>query len=73
MKVLLVDGFARSVAGRKKFALFVAAVKEAFARQKLYTMGNIEFAVVDGETVEQYLSELNTGYLSKDSEKVSGR
>jgi hypothetical protein len=75
MKVLIVNGFSDTPAGRRSFALYSTAVQEvmtrqAFTRQQMYSAENIEFLIVDHHSIDQYLSELNTGYLNTDSEKV---
>jgi hypothetical protein len=73
MKVLIVNGFSSTAIGQKSFQLFVSSIREAFSLQHFYSVTNIEFETVDVYSVDQYLSELNTGFLSRDSEKVSAR
>ena len=73
MKVLIVNGFSSSPTGEKNFHHFVTAIKEAFSIQHFYSVTNIEFETVNLRTLDCYLSELNTGFLSRDSEKVRAR
>jgi len=41
--------------------------------QQLYPSENIDFQTADRRALDLYLSELNTGYLSSESEKVGAR
>lgn len=75
MKVLIVNGFYDNAHGKHRFVQFSTAVKDvtltqAFSRQQLFPAENIDFQLVDRRSLDQYLSELNTGYLNTDSEKV---
>ena len=78
MKVLIVNGFYDNSRGKQRFAQFVAVVKDviptqAFGSQQLYPSENIDFQTVDRRGLDLYLCELNTGYLSSESEKVVSR
>lgn len=73
MKVLIVNAFSDSPEGKRSFQRFEAAVKEAFAYQKFFNMSHIEFSVVDENSIDIYLFEYNTGYLSRDAEKLFDR
>ena len=70
MKVLIVNGFSDSTAGQRNFSHFVTAIKEAFGQQHYHSVSNIEFELADQFMLTPYLSELNFGPRSRDSEKV---
>jgi len=72
MKVLIVNGFSSTPIGQKHFQQYVSSIKEAFSLQHFYSVTNIEFETVDVRSLDQYLSEMNTGFLNRDSEKVRG-
>ena len=75
MKVLLVNGFSPTAVGIRAFHHFETAVRnvvptQAFQHQKFFLADDIEFTVVDSESLSVYLYELNTGFLNKDAEKL---
>jgi hypothetical protein len=71
MRVLVVNGFSKTPEGEKGFNVFYTSIKEAFTHQKLFNLTHMEFEVVDFSSIDQYLYEINTGYLSTDAEKVN--
>lgn len=78
MKVLIVNGFALTPDGARAFLHFESAIKEvtatqAFRYQKCFTLEEIEFQVLDSNSIDSYLYEMNSGFLDKDSEKVEYR
>jgi hypothetical protein len=70
MRILIVNGFSNTPEGHRSFQSFDLAIKEAFSHQKLFNLTHMEFDVVDYDTIDAYLYEINTGYLSTDAEKV---
>jgi len=71
----LINGYSRTVDGLRAFGRFEAAVKQAsttqaFNAQRCFTKEEIEFEVVDSFTVDRYLYEMNSGFSSRDSEKL---
>mmetsp|Transcript_7935 Transcript_7935/g.15428 ORF Transcript_7935/g.15428 Transcript_7935/m.15428 type:complete len:620 (-) Transcript_7935:28-1887(-) len=70
MRVLVVNGFSSSTEGQKSFQSFFVSIKEAFSHQKLFNLTHIEFVVVDSKSIDEYLYEINTGYLATDAEKL---
>ena len=75
MKVLLINGYSRTGDGLRSFGRFEAAVKQvattqAFSVQRCFTKEEIEFEVVDAFTIDRYLYEMNSGFSSRDSEKL---
>jgi hypothetical protein len=75
MKVLLINGYSRTGDGLRSFGRFEAAVKQvattqAFSAQRCFTKEEIEFEVVDAFTIDRYLYESNSGFSSRDSEKL---
>lgn len=76
MKVLIVNGYSPGSDGLRSFQRFEAAIKEvrfpqSFRHQKCFTIEEIEFEVADSASLDVYLYEMNSGFLDKDSEKVS--
>lgn len=70
MRVLIVDGFAENSESRRAALMFKTMVREAFTHQKMYNVQDIEFIDVDKDSIDTYLYELNTGFLSRDAEKL---
>lgn len=70
MRVLIVNGFSNTPEGQRSFQEFNSSIKDAFSHQKLFNLTHMEFEVADHDSIDQYLYEINTGYLSTDAEQV---
>ncbi|CAG9318747.1 unnamed protein product [Blepharisma stoltei] len=70
MRVLIVNAFPETDEGNRGFSDFEKSVKESFSHQKFIPISHIEFATVDINTIDSYLYELNTKYLSPEAQKT---
>ena len=75
MKVLIINGFSRTGAGLRAFARFESSVRQvrvtqAFRAQKNFSREELEFQIVDSQSIDQFLYETNSGFSSEDSEKL---
>ena len=75
MKVLIINGFSRTSEGLRSFARFENAIRkvnstQAFECQRCFSKEEIEYETVDTSTIDRYLYEMNTGFSSRDSEKL---
>ena len=75
MKVLIVNGFSRSAEGLRVFQRFESTVRnvsgtQAFKQQKCFSHDEVEFHVVDYNSLDTFLHETSSGYAAKDAEKL---
>ena len=72
MKVLIVNGYSDTAAGREAFKRFVAIVKKSFEYLRVCGMDEPVYVILDYTNVRTYIYEKNTKYDNPEAGKLFG-
>jgi len=70
MKILIVNGYKNTAAGKEAFKNFVKIIKEAFERIKSYGMESNTFIILDRDNIDQYIYTKDKKYSNKEASKL---
>jgi len=70
MKILIVNGFAKTPKGKDEFNRYLAIIQEIFRTQTDFVDTNFEFMIRGRDDLDEFIYELDSTHLKKNAAKA---